>query len=91
MRGNVIPMQLIQVFLDQLSKFGRLVVPCPILPGHYYLKDAYIDETKMPMYRLCHEDYLVIYEVILKQVMSGKNVQVYNLHAHFMCNQSNWP
>jgi Protein of unknown function (DUF1091) len=91
MRGQFMPMQMIQVFIDQISKYGRLIVPCPIQPGHYFLKNAYIDETQIPMYRLMREDYVIILDVTVNMEVSGKIVQIYDMQAQFSCNKSNWP
>jgi Protein of unknown function (DUF1091) len=85
------PVQLIQIIIDQVSKFGRLLVPCPVQPGHYFLKNSHIDETQIPMYRLIQENQVIILVATVSQEVSGKMVRVYDMEAYFSCNRSNWP
>jgi Protein of unknown function (DUF1091) len=91
MRGHFMPVQLIQIIIDQVSKFGRLLVPCPVQPGHYYVKNAYIDDTRFPMYRLMKETSVLILVGTFSQEVSRKMVRVYDMEAYFSCNRSNWP
>jgi Protein of unknown function (DUF1091) len=91
MRGHFMPMQLVQSVLDRLMEYGRLIVPCPVQPGHYYLKNFHVDETQMPMYRLLRENVVFILELQLSQEVVGKEVSVFEFQGFGMCNKSNWP
>jgi Protein of unknown function (DUF1091) len=91
MRGQFLPFQVIQGLIDQLAKFGRLVVPCPIKPGHYYVKNFYLDETQMPMYRMLRGDSLKVMAANLQQEVSRKMVPIYDVKVFFTFNNSNWP
>jgi hypothetical protein len=91
MRGQMLPMQVINELIKRIERFGRLAVPCPVQPGHYYLKNAFIDETQMPLYRILREGPVVIMEVIVNQKISGKMTKIFDLQSHFTCNKSNWP
>jgi Protein of unknown function (DUF1091) len=91
MRGHLMPMQLVQSMVDQIKKFGRLIVPCPIAPGHYYLNNFFVDETQLLLYRLLTETDEVMVEVISTQEISAKRLSVFNVQGFFMCNKSNWP
>jgi Protein of unknown function (DUF1091) len=91
MRGKSLPMQVVKAFLGRMAKFGRLAVPCPIQPGHYYLKNFYVDETHMPMYRLLREGLVIMLEVDFNQEVLGKMVPVMHMESYFTCNKSNWP
>jgi Protein of unknown function (DUF1091) len=88
-RGQMLPMQLVLRIIDQIMKFGRLIVPCPVQPGHYYLKNFYVDETQL--YRLLCENYIIVLEVIFGQEILGKQLPVFDFQGSFMCNKSNWP
>jgi Protein of unknown function (DUF1091) len=91
MRGHLLPMQMIQVFIDRLAESGRLALPCPMKPGHYYLKNFWVDETQMPLYRMLPEGLLLVLEVVFKQEISGKMVTVFEMEGYYTCNRSNWP
>jgi Protein of unknown function (DUF1091) len=83
--------QLVQSMVDQIKKFGRLIiVPCPIQPGHYYLKNYFVDETQLPLYRLLTATDEVMVEVIATQEILAKRLSVLNVQGFFMC-KSNWP
>jgi Protein of unknown function (DUF1091) len=90
MRGHFMPMQLVQILIDRVRKFGRMIVPCPVQPGNYYIKGFYIDETEVPMYRLLQENYVFMMEIIFIQVILNKQETIFEMQGYGSCNRSNW-
>jgi hypothetical protein len=49
LHGGLSESPIIKVAFDEISKFGNITQPCPIVPGLIYLKDLYLDDTPHAM------------------------------------------
>jgi hypothetical protein len=42
-------MPIIGPIMEELKQFGNIIQNCPLKKGHYYLRDAYLDDTAMQL------------------------------------------
>jgi hypothetical protein len=68
-----------KTMLDTLTKFGNLIQPCPIKPGHYYLKEGRVDDSLFPKYLIpFNNTRYKTHVVFMDENMGAKKVFEYN-------------
>jgi Protein of unknown function (DUF1091) len=82
MRGQVVPLDILNVVLDNLKQYGKLFNYCPIAPDIYYMNGFFFNETASPLTRMLRPGYKYMVKVImtdenLKKAMSIFSVQVF--------------
>lgn len=80
----------LQTMIDGLAAFGNLLSPCPMLPGIYYMKDYFMDETASPLTKLLPENVKYMTNFTLTDENARKPVLIATYQVLFTCNRSNW-
>jgi hypothetical protein len=90
MSGRMIPIATLQAMFDELTKYGNLLGPCPIVPGQYYMKDYTMDETATTVTKMMDEDMKYLSNFTLTDENSGRPKLITSFQILFTSNRSNW-
>jgi Protein of unknown function (DUF1091) len=79
--ATVIP--IVSDVIKESFKFGNFPTTCPIEPGHYYMKDFYVNDSKLPVQKLLKTGNKYVVESWFWDKLGTNPVQIFKYNAIF--------